>query len=219
MIYFRKNDEVIEKYQISFDKEEIEKLKKEIINKCSFIKHEEFESEYSPKFTDKIIKNFRYTSTGVEKEYFEETRTIYHYSYDEYQPPYLVELINKLLNGDLKSIDEILNYDLSSEISIDDKICSLNKELMEIDSEDITKKKEKLRELHVLLNCKNLNKNQQSIDPYYNRLVDLIKFNLIDLLQMSELSKIESFFEIDLTNKFIDSDSKEKTFIKLFKQN
>ena len=37
MIYFRKNDEVIEKYQVDFDKEEIEKLKKEIINNCSFI--------------------------------------------------------------------------------------------------------------------------------------------------------------------------------------
>ena len=35
MIYFRKNDEVIEKYQVDFDKEEIEKLKKEIINNCS----------------------------------------------------------------------------------------------------------------------------------------------------------------------------------------
>ena len=29
MIYFRKNDEVIEKYQVDFDKEEIEKLKEQ----------------------------------------------------------------------------------------------------------------------------------------------------------------------------------------------
>ena len=44
MIYFRKNDEVIEKYQVDFDKEEIEKLKRKIINNCSFIQHEEYES-------------------------------------------------------------------------------------------------------------------------------------------------------------------------------
>ena len=30
MIYFRKNDEVIEKYQVDFDKEEIEKLKRKL---------------------------------------------------------------------------------------------------------------------------------------------------------------------------------------------
>ena len=72
MLYFRKNDEVIEKYQISFDKEKIEKLKKEIINNCSFIKHKEYESDYSPRFTDEIIRNFTYTPTGKEKEYFEE---------------------------------------------------------------------------------------------------------------------------------------------------
>ena len=37
MIYFRKNDEVIEKYLVNFDKEEIEKLKKEIIDNCSYL--------------------------------------------------------------------------------------------------------------------------------------------------------------------------------------
>ena len=39
MLYFRKNDDVIEKYQVNFDKEKIEKLKQEIINNCSFITH------------------------------------------------------------------------------------------------------------------------------------------------------------------------------------
>lgn len=59
MIYFRKNDKVIEKYQVDFNKEEIEKLKKEIIDNC-FIKHKEYESDYQPRFTDEIIKNFTY---------------------------------------------------------------------------------------------------------------------------------------------------------------
>ena len=99
MLYFRKNDEVIEKYQIDFNKEEVETLKEKIINNCSFIKHEEYESDHLPRFTGKIIKNYIYTYIGKEKNYFEETRDIYLYSYDEYKPPYLVELINQLLNG------------------------------------------------------------------------------------------------------------------------
>ena len=119
MLYFRKNDEVIEKYQIDFNKEEVETLKEKIINNCSFIKHEEYESDHLPRFAGKIIKNYIHTYTGKEKNYFEETRDIYLYSYDEYKPPYLVKLINQLLNGNSEVIDEILNYDTSTKSTID----------------------------------------------------------------------------------------------------
>ena len=218
MFYFRKNDEVIEKYQVSFDKEEIEKLKKKIINNCSFIKHEEYESDYSPRFTDEIIRNFTYTSTGKEKEYFEETRDICRYSYDEYKPPYLVELINQLLNGNSKAIDKILNYDISTKSTIDDRIDLANQEFNKIAPEDIIKKKEKLKELEDLLKAKELNKNQQSIDAYYNQLIGLIKFDLIDSLSISELGRIESFLEIDLSSRVEISNSKEKSFVKSLKK-
>ena len=214
MFYFRKDDEVIEKYQVSFDKEEIEKLKKKIINNCSFIKHEEYESDYSPRFTDEIIRNFTYTPIGKEKEYFEETRDIYRYSYDVYKPPYLVELINQLLNGNLKAIDEILNYDISSKSSIDDRINLANQEFNKIVPEDITKKKEKLKELEDLVKARELNKGQQSIDAYYNQLIGLIKFDLVDSLSISELGRIESFLEIDLSSRVEISNSKEKSFVK-----
>ncbi|MBQ3306967.1 MAG: hypothetical protein IJG68_02105, partial [Bacilli bacterium] len=207
-------DEVIEKYQVSFDKEEIEKLKKKIINNCSFIKHEEYESDYSPRFTDEIIRNFTYTPIGKEKEYFEETRDIYRYSYDVYKPPYLVELINQLLNGNLKAIDEILNYDISSKSSIDDRINLANQEFNKIVPEDITKKKEKLKELEDLVKARELNKGQQSIDAYYNQLIGLIKFDLVDSLSISELGRIESFLEIDLSSRVEISNSKEKSFVK-----
>lgn len=218
MIYFRKNGEVIEKYQISFDKEEIEKLKKKIINNCSFIKHEEYESDYSPRFTDEIIRNFTSIPTGKEKEYFEETRDIYRYSYDEYKPPYLVELINQLLNGNSKVIDKILNYDISTKSTIDDRIDLANQEFNKIAPENITKKKQKLKELEDLVKAKELNKGQQSIESYYNQLIGLISFNIIDSLSVSELGRIESFLEIELANKVIGSDSKEKAVVKSLKK-
>lgn len=218
MLYFRKNDEVIEKYQVNFDKEEIEKIKKKIINNCSFIKHVEYESDYSPRFTDEIIRNLTYTPTGKEKEYFEETRDIYRYSYDEYKPPYLVELINQLLNGNSKAIDKILNYDISTKSAIDDRIDLANQEFNKIAPEDIIKKKEKLKEIEDLLKAKELNKNQQGIDLYYNQLIGLIKFNLLDLIPMSELSRIESFLEINLSSKVEISNSNEKQFVKLLKK-
>ena len=214
MLYFRKNDDVIEKYQIDFDKEKIKKLKQEIINNCSLIKHIEYESDYTPILSNEIVKNFTYTRTRKEREYFEETRDIYHYSYDRYEPPYLVELINQLLNDNSKVIDQILNYEISSESTIDDSIELAYKEFKEIDPENVTKKAEKLKELEDLLKAKNYNINQQNIDLYYKELIELIKFNLIDSLPINELNKIESFLEINLSSEVEISDSDKKPFVK-----
>ena len=216
MLYFRKNDDVIEKYQVNFDKEKIKKLKQEIINNCSFITHIECESDYTPILSNEIVRNFTYTPTGKEREYFEETRDIYHYSYDRYEPPYLVALINQLLllNDNSKVIDQILNYEIASKSTIDDKIELAYKEFKEIDPENATKKAEKLKELENLLKAKKLNINQQNIDLYYNQLIELIKFNLIDSLPINELNKIESFLEINLSSEVEISDSNKKPFVK-----
>ena len=216
MIYFRKNDDVIEKYQVNFDKEKIKKLKQEIINNCSFITHIEYEGDYAPILSNEIVRNFTYTPTGKEREYFEETRDIYHYSYDRYEPPYLVALINQLLllNDNSKVIDQILNYEIASKSTIDDKIELAYKEFKEIDPENATKKAEKLKELENLLKAKKLNINQQNIDLYYNQLIELIKFNLIDSLPINELNKIESFLEINLSSEVEISDSNKKPFVK-----
>ena len=216
MLYFRKNDDVIEKYQVNFDKEKIKKLKQEIINNCSFITHIECESDYTPILSNEIVRNFTYTPTGKEREYFEETRDIYHYSYDRYEPPYLVALINQLLllNDNSKVIDQILNYEIASKSTIDDKIELAYKEFKEIDPENVTKKAEKLKELENLLKAKKLNINQQNIDLYYNQLIELIKFNLIDSLPINELNKIESFLEINLSSEVEISDSNKKPFVK-----
>ena len=208
MIYFKKNDNNIEKYKINFNKEEIIELKKKIIDDCSFIKHNEYKSDYSPRFTSEIIKNFRCISTGETKEYFEETRNIYLYIFDEYKPPYLVDLIDQLLNGDSNAINKILNYDISCETNIDDQINIVNQEINEISYEDISKKKDKIKELEDLLKDKKLNMNQKNIEPYYKRLMELINFDLIDSISISELEKIESFFEME-----------NKPFIKEFKIN
>ena len=205
MYYFKQNGDKIEKYDVSFDKDEISKLKGIIIENCSYIAHHEERSDYSPRFDDRnLIKHLTSTLVG-EKEYFEETRDVYLYSYDEYKPPYLVKLISRLLNDDSKAIDEILNYNISGNFSIDDKIKVTTQEFAEIDIEDIKKKKNKLDELESLLEAKKLNKNQQDIKPYYEQLINLIKFNLVDSLSIIELSRVESFLETKLPLSLINS--------------
>lgn len=206
-----------EKYKVDFDKEQIEKLKNEIVNNCSFIEHKEYESDSSISIDVNTVKNFMCNLIG-KKEYFEEVRDVYFYQYDEYNPPYLVELINRRLKDDSSAIEEILNYDISHELSIDDKIALVNKEFIEIDPKDITKRKEKLKEIERLLKIQELNKNQQSIEFYYDQLIGLINFDLIDSISISKISRVESFLEIKLNEKLIASDSLDKVYVKSLKK-
>lgn len=217
MVYLKRNNDMVEKYKVDFDKERIEKLKNEIVNKCSFIEHKEYESDSYISIDVNTVKNFMCNLIG-KKEYFEEVRDVYFYQYDEYNPPYLVELINRLLKDDSSAIEEILNYDISHELSIDDKIALVNKEFIKIDSKDITKRKEKLKEIERLLKVQELNKDQQNIEFYYDQLIGLINFDLIDSISISKISRVESFLEIKLNDKLIASDSLDKVYVKSLKK-
>ena len=207
MFYFKKNNDVIEKYKVNFNREEVEKLKIQIIDNCSLTLHKEYRSTYYPKFTDEsLIRNFHSICIG-EKEYFEETKDVYLFSYDEYKPPYLTILIDRLLKLDSSAIDEILNYDLSFYLSIDDKIKLACQEFAQIEDEDIILKKEKLKELEDLL----INKDNNLV-LYYNRLIKLINFELVDSILISDLKRVESFLEISTNN------SLKKTFAKVLQK-
>lgn len=152
-------------------------------------------------------------------DYFVETRETVFVSYDEYNAPELVNLINRLLENDSRVLQQIFNYDISTNIPIDDKIDSINKEFFEIDIKDIEKKKAKLHELEKLLKIQELNKNQQGIEQYYNQLIELIKIKLIDSISVSELERMESFLETYLSNKIENNYSNEKPFVKALKRN
>ena len=211
MFYFKKNNDVIEKYKVDFNREEVEKLKIQIIDSCSLSLHKEYRSTYYPKFIDEsLIRNFHSICIG-EKEYFEETKDVYLFSYDEYKPPYLTILIDRLLKLDTSAIDEILNYDLSFYLSIDDKIKLACQEFAQIDAEDIILKKEKLKELEDLLNYKELNKDNILV-LYYNKLIKLINFELVDSILISDLKRVESFLEISTNN------SLKKAFAKVLQK-
>ena len=192
MFYFKVANDVVEKYQVSFNKEEIEKLKKEIIRNCSNIVHREYYNESMPHFIDKsLIFNFHSIYIG-EKEYFEETKDIYLFTFDEYEVPYLVKLIARLLKEDSSVLEEILNYKEEEKVAIDEKINFVNQEYLK--ESNIFKRKEKLKELESLLNEKDLNKNQQSTYLYYAKLLSFLNFELVDTLSLKDIKRVEDFY-------------------------
>ena len=211
MKYYNLKDDVIEKYNVTFDTKEIEKIKNEIINNCSDIVHMSYFSDYSPSFyNNTIIKNYQERRTGEVKEYFEETRFIYEYSYDRYEPPYLVNLLNDLLKGK-NVLEDILTYKDIDSLPIDIKIEKKEKEIKNIDDKNTKIKIEKLNEYEKLLKLKKLNENQKPLSLYYDKLISLFKFELEDTLKIEEVKRVQQFMGLNfLEQKEIISHNNQK---------
>lgn len=195
MIYFKKNNEYIEKYEVTFDKEKVEELKERIIWDCSKIKHVSFCSDYGAGIKDRrLVKNFSSVLVG-EKEYWEETRSVYRYTFDQYVPSELVNYIDGLLNGFSSSIDMILNYDFKNDKSIDELIEEAMIRFNSINPEKVYDKQEQLKYIDNLLESKKVGANQKDIRPYYQELIGLIHFELIDKINIADIERVYSFLE------------------------
>lgn len=199
MYYFVDKKETIEKYLVSFSKEELEKLKIEIINNCSEIEHHEYEGTHGPNEFDYLrIRNYKERFARVDEsrdslQWLDQR--VYHYSYDEYKFPELVSVIDELLNGNVLVLDTIFNTNPESKgKTIDEKIRKASEELDAIDNLKITKKREKLDELQKLIELKKLNKKQKSVVPYYVKLRELITLDLVDTITKEEIERVNQFF-------------------------
>lgn len=199
-MYFKKNNEYLEKYEVSYDKEKIEELKERIIWDCSKIKHVSFCSDYGAGIKDEsLVKNFSSVLVG-EKEYWEETRSIYRYTFDQYVPSELVKYIDGLLNGFSSSIDMIFNYDFKNDKSIDELIEEAMIKFNSIDPEKVYDKQQQLKYIDNLLESKKVGANQKDIRPYYQELIGLIHFKLIDKILINDINRVYSFLEAEQPN-------------------
>lgn len=200
MYYFEQENNEIKKYKISYNKKEIESLRLKAINNCSEIIHKNDRS--SGRLTresadDKLkIRNYKEEYLGWEEDRWGE-RSVYELTYDEYNFPYLVTLIDRLLNNDVNVLIEIFNPDFSKEniVTIDEMVKRMMKELDEMDNLDRKRKKAKLDELQSLLEKAQSNKNQESVAKYYDELQKLIVIEYMDSIELDSVIRIASFYE------------------------
>lgn len=201
MIYFTKQEDKIEKYNIEFNEEELIKLQKEIINNCSEITHYEYEGTEEPKATPYLKRtNLIQTKIGTVENndslYYPD-ETLYHYSYDEQEYPYLIKLIDKLLARKSDAIYEIFNPNPNKEKEpVIKRVSNLKKEIDNLKTSELIKSYSKLDKLQKLLQKLEINKNQKSVLEYYPKVQALLTFELIDSIDLSSISRIEEFFEI-----------------------
>lgn len=191
MIYLQDGKNIY-KYDIVFDKEKIEKLRIEIINNCSEIVHKEIIDSIGPDDRDilKIRNLVNHGFVGIH-EYFEEDVTLYKYTYDEYQYPYIISLIDKLLSG--KYYYEMFKNSNEEFITISEKINDLSKNIMNKNKINDLDYLEKLKEL---IELQKYNKNQISAKKYYEIIDNEISFNLIDSVSLDEITKVMQFIGI-----------------------
>ena len=206
MIYFMDKGRFRTKYEVTADRDGLEKLKLEIINNCSMIIHHDCDTTKTPNYYDILrIRNYCEKKIGIyeSNDFYASRETLYHVVYDEYRYPYLIELIDRLLNNDEEALSEILNPNFEKEqISIDKMINILEEKYESISLREIGAKREMLEKLSQLYKLKELNKNQISVIEYYSKVKEFIELKLIDYMEI-EL--------IDRVNKF---NTKSKTYVK-----
>ena len=191
MIYIKNNGERLEKYTVTLDTKSIKELKERIIKDCSLIIHKVFHSNHVPTFSRNFfIKNFKLVGP----------QNNYRYTYDEYIPPLLVSLINRLLDNDETVIQELVDYSPLNESSLDKSINSVNKQLTELSEDDYIKKNLLLIKLERLLKLKKRNINQKSTKEYYEELQNYISLDLVSTLSLDDLLRVESFYETSINN-------------------
>lgn len=206
MFYFKKAEDGVHKYEVSFDKNEVSLLLEEVKSKCSTIKHFEYDDVNLPSLSERIysqnqsdeseIRFFSQKLVGYREynDFYSPVEDIYHYSYYEYTYSPLVSIINGLLNDNSIVIDKIFNPENVHRFNFDNEIEIMKKEIDKIPNDKIKEKIDKLNELNDLLKFANLNSKQKDEDEYYIRLQGLIKFELVSILPYEIKEKYESFY-------------------------
>ena len=206
MYYFSFIGNKIEKYEIDFDRKKLLQLREEIILNCSEIHHKEFEGVVGPKMDHLKIKNFSKIKVGVKESRNNcgPDQSLYYFSYDENEYPYLVTLIDRLLNGDIVVIDEFFNINLKKEkLPFQYRIEILLEEVSKISDMCVQEKIQKLLQLQEMIELSELNKNQKSVFEYYYKVRDYIYIEYIGEIEMSEWNHIQKFMGIDSSDLYV----------------
>ena len=206
MLYFKKEEDGVHKYEVSFDKNEVSSLLEEVKTKCSTIKRFEYEEVQLPGLSERIyrqnqsdeseIRFFSQKLVGYREynDFYSPVEDVYHYSYYEYTYSPLASIINGLLNDNPMVIDKIFNPENVHRFNFDNEIEIMKKEISKIPNDKIKEKIDKLNELNDLLKFASLNSGQRNEDEYYKGLQSLIKFELVSILPYEIKEKYETFY-------------------------
>lgn len=214
MIYFEEKDKTINKFVVTYDKEELSKLRKEVIDKCSHITH--YEVNYHPGFIyGREVRNHQKSSKPVGVREYEDSADeyIYLHTFDEYKYPKLVEIIDGLLKDNPDSLKKLYSIPKDNCVILNEKISATSKKIESTEASDTETLKEQLKIFEELLESKRLNQCQVPASLYYEKIQDLITYDLVDFIKIDDLLRVTEFFDKKPTDlgKIIKLDKKKKS--------
>ncbi len=180
MFYSNGNCYVLES-NFEFSKEELLKLRSEIIERCSEIIHHDYEGSIGPNSRDNLrIRN--YICFSISKNHSKSEGKVCRYVYEEYRFPYLISLIDRILKRDYSAIDEIICINKDREIiPFEERISRASLELDNIPNLNIKEKREKLDELENYLVQLEYNRKQVPVILYYEKVLNLLGIKLLGI--------------------------------------
>ena len=188
----------------------------QIINECSEIVHKSYETvNPSSHFNQSYVKNYL-AQKNTKKD--ENNNDIYLISYDLYNVPYLVTLIDSLLNGNTSVINELQNYKECFSIEnseISDTYNTLLNELNSIEDikvygaeeniEDKINRKNLLKQMEELLTSHESKRkkfyNSDKLNKYRLLVLNCINFKLIKKLDLKSFIEVQEFFQCSTHNE------------------
>lgn len=215
MYYYKIIGENIVKFKITLGVEALVKLRSEIINKCSHIKHitNKVPDSLKPDIFDvSHIRNYKEKVIGrVDKGFYSNPEVEYFVEYDYYEHPILVKYIDDLLHGDTSSIEKIENMNIES--SNEEKTFleyqeQIIESLKDGTSNDRSKQIELLKQNNQKIidyyNEHELNKNQISANEYKKKVLSCILMKKAAILPINSAIEVLNFFE-ESTSKTTES--------------
>ena len=190
---YTKEDALISKYLIEVDVEKLKKMRQEIIDRCSIIRHYEIDKykKELENWKDNLLNNNSFEIRNyIEKNVanFNTFNEVIHVAYDAYCYPYLISIIDGILNQDISKMYELLepNFDLEP-FTIDEELKILAHK-WSLDKQN----KQLLNICRDLLKQKDYNLNQISVRDYYFKVMDLLT---IQYISSKNFNSCEKHFE------------------------
>ena len=194
MEYLKKENDYMIKYNVKYEKNYLWQIMRQIVKRCGLRVHKSVDTDY-PKYDDLFYENYIRTPIG-EKEYFEETRIIYHVEYDLIIEPILAKMIREFINNDditlLHYIYESELYPLDCDIDKKEKI---EQQLVDIISEneiDYNKLRNLLDDENIDI-IKSVNATIESQEEYIDTLKKCIHLVPIAKVNYDEYDRVMKF--------------------------
>ena len=214
MYFFKQEKDYIVKYEITLNNEELESLKLEIINKCSYITHKHYKITETLNYFDYMhIRNYneKYLGRFESNDFYEPFKSCYEVDYDYYEEPIIVKYIDNLIKGDTNAIEQIKNFKIkekNKEEILLKKEQKILKSINNLSTKNISNKISDLKQIQEELlkykEEKELNKNQVSPELYKDKLLGCINYKEIDKLPIDVVLNVQKFLSY-CSEKTIDS--------------